>query len=218
MPREKLNPQKKILGYQPKITLMNVWAMYYARNLGLGKSWKNHGLAIAFDWVRFLAKIWPTLKSTFRTSFESCFHADHNGTIPSLISHSCTKIWCVFHYTGNMEYVASFPGRSHLQYLIAYRLQILRTYYTYVGIGWTIAICMNGTFKWCPFLILSPNTNKGITYGFGSVRYWQITMHQRSEQKKFNLVTMATSDTAHNIIHKTSWLATCTSWLNCSRR
>jgi len=100
----------------------NVWAMYYARYLGLGmrygagictivismngafkwcpfcfrlnfdpKSWKT-----TFGWVHFSAKIWPTLKSTlkFKTSFERSFHADHNGTIPSFISHSHTKIQC----------------------------------------------------------------------------------------------------------------------------
>jgi len=125
---EKLNPQNKILGYQPKIKLMDVWTMYFARYLGLGirygggtctivismngvfkdvrfaVSWdltQNHEKPwiIAFAWVRFLAKIWPTLKSMFRTSFESSFHADHNGTIPSFIFYSHTKIWCVFHLT-----------------------------------------------------------------------------------------------------------------------
>ena len=64
----------------------------------------------------------------------------------------------------------------------------VHTYSTYVGIGmiqsWTIAICMNGTFKWCLFLILSPNTNKGITNGFDSVRYSQITMHQKKWTKE----------------------------------
>ena len=109
-----------------------IWAMYYARYLGLGmrygggtctigismnevfkrcpfccklkfdpKSWKTMGyiIYIAFAWVRFLAKMWPTWKSTFRTSFERFFHADCNGAIPSFISHSCTKIRCVFHLT-----------------------------------------------------------------------------------------------------------------------
>ena len=52
------------------------------------KSWKTIGQ------VHFSAKIWPTLKSTFKTSFERSFHADHNGTIPSFISHSHTKIQC----------------------------------------------------------------------------------------------------------------------------
>ena len=61
------------------------------------KSWKT--MVIAFAWVRFLAKMWPTLKSTFRTSFERSFHADCNGAIPSFISHSRTKIRCVFHLT-----------------------------------------------------------------------------------------------------------------------
>ena len=163
--------------------------MYFARHLGLGmrygggtctivismngvfkrcpfcckltfdpKSWKT--MDYAFARVRFLAKMWPTLKSTFRTSFERFFHVDCNGAIPSFISHSRTKIRCVFHLT------------------LEAKCFELYTYSTYVGIGmiqsWTIAICMNGTFKWCPFLILSPNTNKGITYGFDSVRYWQI--------------------------------------------
>ena len=54
---------------------------------------------IAFGWVRFSAKMWPTLKSTFRTSFERFFHADCNGAIPSFMSHSRTKIRCVFHLT-----------------------------------------------------------------------------------------------------------------------
>ena len=136
---------------------------------------KNHGLYIyiAFAGVWFLAKMWPTLKSTFRTSFERFFHADCNGANPSFISHSRTKIRCVFHLT------------------LEAKCFELHTYSTYVGIGtiqsWTISICMNGTFKWCPFLILSPNTNKGITYGFGSVRYWQITMHQKKCRNKRNL-------------------------------
>ena len=42
---------------------------------------------IAFGWVRFLTKMWPTLKIILRTSFESCVYADHNGTTPSFISH-----------------------------------------------------------------------------------------------------------------------------------
>jgi len=129
---------------------------------------------IAFAWVRFLAKMWPTLKSTFRTSFERYFHADCKGTIPCFISHSCTKIQCVFHLTLEAKCFG------------------LHTHSTYVRIGmvqsWTIAICMNGTFKWCPFLILSPNTNKGITYGFDSVWYSQITMHQTNEVKKRNSI------------------------------
>ena len=33
------------------------------------------------------------------TSFKSCFHADHNGTIQSFISHSHTKIQYVIHLT-----------------------------------------------------------------------------------------------------------------------
>jgi len=54
---------------------------------------------IAFVRVQFLAKIWRTLRSTFRTLFERSFHADHNGTVPSFISHSCIKIRCVLHLT-----------------------------------------------------------------------------------------------------------------------
>ena len=54
---------------------------------------------VAFGRVQFLAKIRQTLRSTFRTLFERSFHADHNGTIPSFISHSCIKIRCVLHLT-----------------------------------------------------------------------------------------------------------------------
>jgi len=54
---------------------------------------------IAFVRVQFLAKIWRTLRSTFRTLFERSFHADHNGTVPSFISRSCIKIRCVLHLT-----------------------------------------------------------------------------------------------------------------------
>jgi len=46
----------------------------------------------------------PTMH--FVASFESSFHADHNGTIPSFIFHSHTKIWCVHHLmldTWNMQ-------------------------------------------------------------------------------------------------------------------
>ena len=45
-----------------------------------------------FGRVWFSAKMWPILKTTYRTSFESSFDADHNGTIPSFISHSHTEI------------------------------------------------------------------------------------------------------------------------------
>ena len=38
-------------------------------------------------------------KITYRTSFESSFDADHNGTIPSFISHSHTKIQRAFPWT-----------------------------------------------------------------------------------------------------------------------
>ena len=163
MLREKLNPQKKILGYQPKIKLMDVWAMYFARYLGLGMRYGGGTCTIVISMN-------GVFKSTFKTSFERFFHADCNGPIPSFISHSHTKIWCVFHLT------------------LEAKCFELHTYSTYVGIGmlqsWTIAICMNGTFKRCPFVILSPNTNKGITYGFDSVRYWQITMHQKKWTKE----------------------------------
>jgi len=35
-------------------------------------------------------------ETIFRASFQKCFHADHNGTIPSFISHYHTKIQCDF--------------------------------------------------------------------------------------------------------------------------
>ena len=41
-------------------------------------------------------------KPTFKTSFESSLHADNNGTIPSFISHSHTKIQCL-----DSDYTAS---------------------------------------------------------------------------------------------------------------
>ena len=101
MPRQKLNPQKKILGYQHKIKLMDVWTMYFASYLGLGMRYgggtctKNHG-------------------STFMTLFESTFHADHNGTIPSFISYSHTKIWCVFHLTPEYANIWAMYYARHL--------------------------------------------------------------------------------------------------------
>ena len=119
----------------------NVWAMYYARYLWLGmrygaeictivismngafkwctfcfrlnfdpKLWKT--MVIAFGWVPFLAKIWPTLKSTFNTSFERSFHADHNGTIPSFISHSHTKIQCDSPWMMNTWSIGIRPNAS----------------------------------------------------------------------------------------------------------
>ena len=107
------------------------------------KSWKT--MVIAFAWVWFLAKMWPTLKSTFRTSFESSFHADHIGTIPSFISYSHTKIWCVFHLT---------LDTWSMQIIIIWAMYYAR----YLGLGMryggetcTIVISMNGVFKRCPF-------------------------------------------------------------------
>jgi len=38
---------------------------------------------IAFGWVQFLANLGLTLKTNFRASFGSSFHADHNGAIPA---------------------------------------------------------------------------------------------------------------------------------------
>ena len=75
---------------------------------------------IASGWVWFLAKMWPTSKITYRTSFESSFDADHNGTIPRFIPHSHTKIQRVFswitigclHYCDQQEW--SFQMMSFL--------------------------------------------------------------------------------------------------------
>jgi len=53
-------------------------------------------LTLAFGQVQFLVKLRPILKKYFRTSFESSFLADHNGPIPSFISHSHTQIQCDF--------------------------------------------------------------------------------------------------------------------------
>ena len=128
---------------------------------------KNHGLYIAFAWVLFLAKMWPTLKSTFRTSFERFFS--------SWLQWCNSQLHISFTYQDTMCLSFDTGGQMFWVTLILYIWMIQ---------SWTIAICMNGTFKWCPFLILSPNTNKGITYGFDSVRYWQITMHQKKWTKE----------------------------------
>ena len=93
----------------------NFWAMYYARYLGLGtryeagicmilgqnstyqkmdivskppihadQSWKTIGR------VRFLAKMWPTIKITCRTSFEKLFSCWSQWQNPQLhISFTC---------------------------------------------------------------------------------------------------------------------------------
>ena len=113
---------------------------------------------IAFGRVHFLAKIWPTLKSTFKTSFEGSFHADHNGTIPSFISYSHTKIWCVSFDTGYMEY-ANIWAMYYARYLgLGMR---------YGGGTCTIVISMNRVFKRCPFcckLNFDPKSWKTMDY------------------------------------------------------
>jgi len=49
-----------------------------------------------YDWhLKITLRISFHLKITLRISFQSSFDADHNGTIPSFISHSHTKIQCV---------------------------------------------------------------------------------------------------------------------------
>lgn len=48
--------------------------------------WLNFDMA--FGRLQFLTKLWLTLKTILRTSFESSFYAYHNGTIPSLRSQS----------------------------------------------------------------------------------------------------------------------------------
>ena len=101
------------------------------------KSWK------IMDYrVRFLAKMWPTIKSTFRTSFERLFHTDHNGTIPSFIPHSHAKIWCVFHLTFWIHGVGISPNFWAMYYA------------RYLGLGMryeagicTIVISMNRFLK-----------------------------------------------------------------------
>ena len=134
---------------------------------------KNHGLYslyIAFAWVPFLAKTWPTLKSTFRTSFERFF--------------SCWLQWC----------------NSQLHLSFTYQDTMCLSFDTGGQMFWVtniLYICWNRNdtkldhcdlhewnIKWCPFLILSPNTNKGVTNGFDSVRYSQITMHQKKWTKE----------------------------------
>jgi len=119
----------------------NVWAMYYARYPGLGMRYGAEICTIvismngAFKWcpfscglnfgpksckqwivafgrVHILAKIWPTLKSTFRTLFERSFHADHNDTIPSFISHSHTKIQCDSPWIMNAWSIGIRPNAS----------------------------------------------------------------------------------------------------------
>ena len=57
------------------------------------KLWKT------MDWVRFLAKMWPSSIITFKTLFESSFDADHNGRTPSFISQSHSEIQFVFLWT-----------------------------------------------------------------------------------------------------------------------
>ena len=82
------------LGFAP---LWSTW-MEHSNDFHFAVGWiltQNHGLA------RFLAKIWPTLKSTSKTSFERAFHADHNGTIPSFITHFHTKLQCDFPWIMN---------------------------------------------------------------------------------------------------------------------
>ena len=54
------------------------------------KSWKTMDYSLCLSAI--LAKMLPASKITFRTSFESSFDADHNGTNPSFIPHSHTKI------------------------------------------------------------------------------------------------------------------------------
>jgi len=54
------------------------------------KSWKTMDYSLCLSVI--LAKMWPASKITFRTSFESSFDADHNGTTTSFIPHSHTKI------------------------------------------------------------------------------------------------------------------------------
>jgi len=69
------------------------WCPFCFRLNFVPKLWKTMDyIYIDIGRVHVLAKIWPTLKSTFRTSFERSFHADHSDTIPSFISHSHTKI------------------------------------------------------------------------------------------------------------------------------
>jgi len=59
-----------------------------------------------------------TTKNIFRASFQKCFYADPNGTIPSFISHSHTKIQCDIpwimntwsrNYTEHFSYVIGTP-------------------------------------------------------------------------------------------------------------
>ena len=125
------------------------------------KSWK------IMDYrVRFLAKMWPTIKSTFRTSFERLFHTDHNGTIPSFIPHSHAKIWCVFHLTFWIHGVGISPNFWAMYYA------------RYLGLGMryeagtcTIVISMNGAFRWCPFsgrLNFDPKSWKTMDYSLWS--------------------------------------------------
>ena len=156
---------------------------------------------LTFAWVPFLAKMWPTLKSTFRTSFESSFHADHNGTIPSFISYSHTKIWCVSFDTGGQMFWV-----THILYICWNRND---TKLDHCDLHeWNI--------KWCPFLILSPNTNKGVTNGFDSVRYSQITMHQKKWTKEIQSSrhgNIRYFPYTQNILTSNMYI-----WLDCSRR
>ena len=62
----------------------------------LPKVMKSHGALCLWSSAIFNKKFNVTdSKNQFRTSFESCFHADHNGTIPNLISHLHTKMYLV---------------------------------------------------------------------------------------------------------------------------
>jgi len=117
-----------------------IWCPFCCRLNFDPKSWKNHGVH-AFDGVQFLTKVWPTVKSTFRTSFESSFDADHNGIIPSFISHSITKIQCVIPWT--------MVGYTEARYL---GLRMRYMYCMKLG-NYTIAISMNRAFKWRPFAV-----------------------------------------------------------------
>ena len=103
---------------------------------------ENHVLYIAFAQVHFLAKIWPTLESALKTSFERSFHADHSGTIPSFISHSHSKVRCISFDTLDTNWCWAFCV----------------DFTRYLGLGMryeagicTIVISMKGPFKRCLF-------------------------------------------------------------------
>jgi len=63
--------------------------------------------------VRFLAKTWTTLKTTFRIFFESSSHAEDNGTIPTFISPSHTHT--MWHSSENGCYThQNYPLRTQV--------------------------------------------------------------------------------------------------------